>query len=501
MKALTDCRCAARRLRTIFFLVSAIMCGAASPVLADSFTVTAGHSEILFDKEAGVPVRWAVCLPECADAAARRAVLFAAGDGFFNVIQSEGPPAVFRSEVLESAEEIAVHFTSDHERRVYRLSRINALVTVELSPGASIELATGAAFIPEQLPGFGQMYSRVNGVQVDESGQTVFDAADQTNVELAQEQEGWVGMRSRYWAALLNLGAGKLSGSIDLSQRDRPVLRVAGNGSKDLVAFELYAGPIEWAVLKKASPVLSEMLFAALWDFLRVLCFGMMMLLGWLQSAVGSFGLAIVLLSLTNKVLLSPVTMLADRWQADVNRIHTLLKPELDEIKRDYKGEEAHMRVLEVYKRNKVSQFYTFKSAAGLMIQIPVFIAAFDMLAENIALHEIAFLWISDLAKPDQLAELPFVLPFFGGWLNLLPFLMAGLSVTAAIMQREETLSADLQKQQSKRLYLMSATFFVLFYTFPAGMVLYWTSSNLFHLLKVESGRLFGRALEIKARN
>jgi membrane protein insertase Oxa1/YidC/SpoIIIJ len=41
------------------------------------------------------------------------------------------------------------------------------------------------------------------------------------------------------------------------------------------------------------------------------------------------------------------------------------------------------------------------------------------------------------------------------------------------------------------RLYLMSAAFFVLFYTFPAGMVLYWTSSNLFHLLKVESARLF----------
>jgi membrane protein insertase Oxa1/YidC/SpoIIIJ len=136
---------------------------------------------------------------------------------------------------------------------------------------------------------------------------------------------------------------------------------------------------------------------------------------------------------------------------------------------------------------------YTFKSAAGFMIQIPIFIAAFDMLAENFALNEIAFLWISDLAKPDSLTGLPFVMPFFGGSLNLLPFLMTGLSLLAAWLQSEDTLSPALQRQQTVRLYLMGAVFFVLFYTFPAGMVLYWTASNLFHLLKVELGRLFKR--------
>jgi YidC/Oxa1 family membrane protein insertase len=257
--------------------------------------------------------------------------------------------------------------------------------------------------------------------------------------------------------------------------------------------LRLYAGPVEWQRLTSVAPELSEMLFAALWNFLRWLTFGMMILYGWLLSLVGNHGLAIVLLSLSAKILMTPLTMLADRWQRDVNRIQSLLKPELDEIKRNYKGEEAHERTLAVYKKHDVSMFYTFKSAAGFLIQIPVFIAAFDMLAENIALNEIAFLWISDLAKPDQFAQLPFVIPFFGGWLNVLPFLMTGLSTLAAWLQAEETLSPELQRQQSLRLYGMAAAFFVLFYTFPAGMVLYWTSSNLFHLIKVESGRLFNR--------
>jgi len=40
----------------------------------------------------------------------------------------------------------------------------------------------------------------------------------------------------------------------------------------------------------------------------------------------------------------------------------------------------------------------------------------------------------------------------------------------------------------------MTALFFVLFYTFPAGMVLYWTSTNGFQLARQEAERLWGRA-------
>jgi YidC/Oxa1 family membrane protein insertase len=466
--------------------------GISLPVHAENFRVIAGHSEIVFDGAAGVPLRWSVCMPGCADPSARRAVLLDEQDGFFLVATPGSSNEAFTPSLRESENEVIVEFAGAQGNRVYRLSNMDARVSIELPPGSSLKLATGAVFIPEQLPGFGQIYSRVKGVLVDQSGQTVFDDPDQPLTELRAGNEVWVGMRSRYWTILVHPLAGQLAGVIDTRQLDRPVLDIAGDDGDSPVALEMYAGPVAWASLKNVSPVLSEMLFAALWDFLRALCFGMLWLLEWLQSLVGSFGFAIVLLSLSNKILLTPLTMLADRWQADVNRTHTLLKPELDKIKLNYKGEEAHMRTLDVYKRNNISQFYTFKSAAGFLIQIPVFIAAFDMLAENIALNEIAFLWASDLAKPDRAAALPFVLPFFGGWLNALPFLMTGLSVLSAWLQADESLSPDLQRRQSVNLYIMSAAFFVLFYTFPAGMVLYWTSSNLFHLLKVESVRLLG---------
>lgn len=464
----------------------------ATSAVAGTFTVTAGHSEIEFDEASALPVRWEVCQSLCAEGGAQRATIFAQGDGYIRpLLQSS---AASWTAVLEENEEIILVRFEDGDRAFsYQIYKDSPQIFVSVWPGTVFELATGATFVPEQLPGFSAAYTKVRAVQVDADGQTLYEYDEEApEVELHADEHNWTGVRSRYWTLLAQPNS-SMAVKVAYDNANQPRLSFTPNEAVIAPRIRLYAGPIEWQSLKKVSPELTEMLFAALWDFLRALTFGMLILLDWLYALVGNYGFAIVLLSLSAKILMSPLTMLADRWQADVNRIQTLLKPGLDEIKKNFKGEEAHEKTLALYKQHDVSMLYTFKSAAGFLIQIPVFIAAFDMLAENIALNEIAFLWVSDLAAPDHLVQLPFMLPFFGGWLNLLPFLMTGLSTLAAWLQSEDTLSPELQRKQSLRLYLMAAAFFVLFYTFPAGMVLYWTSSNLFHLIKVESGRLFSR--------
>jgi len=69
--------------------------------------------------------------------------------------------------------------------------------------------------------------------------------------------------------------------------------------------------------------------------------------------------------------------------------------------------------------------------------------------------------------------------PFFGPDLNLLPFLMTGLSIIASVLHRPLALSRELRGRQVRNLSFLALAFFALFYTFPAGMVLYWTSNNL----------------------
>ncbi|NND54954.1 MAG: membrane protein insertase YidC [Gammaproteobacteria bacterium] len=472
-------------------LLVCLACPALAAWAGEPVTVQGGYSELVFDG-GPTPVSWTICERRCDDLSARRAQVFSVADGGFSATSTslaDVNDGSFSVSIERTAERVRVIADDGRDRFVYELLHGSAELRMELPEATTLELATGSAFVPEQLPGFGRIYSRVKPVTVSEDGQEVYSDAlsAQSSVAITTSSDRWSGIRNRYWAWLVQPQQ-PAAAEFSSAGQDRPVLLLAGSR-----VLRIYAGPVEWQSLRAVSPELSEMLFAALWDALRALTFGMMMLYALILGGVGNHGLAIILLSLAVKILMYPLTALADRWQREVNEAHSVLQPEIDAIRRSYKGEEAHNRTLEVYRKHSISQFYTFKSAAGFLIQIPVFIAAFDMLAENFVLNQIAFLWITDLAKPDAVAALPFALPFFGAYLNLLPFLMAALSALAALLQREASLSAALQRQQSIRLYLLSAAFFVLFYTFPSGMVLYWTSSNLFHLLKVESGRFFVR--------
>src|SRR4029077_1822768 len=99
-----------------------------------------------------------------------------------------------------------------------------------------------------------------------------------------------------------------------------------------------------------------------------------------------------------------------------------------------------------------------------------------------------------DLSRPDALAGLPVCVPFFGCDLNLLPFLMSGVSLATLLRFRSSVLTPPLVRRQRRNLMAITALFFLLFYTFPAGMVLYWTSTHYFQLLSQQLGRVLARA-------
>ena len=61
---------------------------------------------------------------------------------------------------------------------------------------------------------------------------------------------------------------------------------------------------------------------------------------------------------------------------------------------------------------------------------------------------------------------------------------MMVITVLSAFNFQDKHLQGELRKQQQIKLYFMALAFFILFYTFPAGMVLYWTASNGMQLIK-----------------
>jgi YidC/Oxa1 family membrane protein insertase len=449
----------------------------------------------------GLPVQWLTCASVCSDAASERRAVVGNTDGAMEWVADEPSVAdamarvVYAVQVTRTADTVTALLIAEDSpggRRWvqrYELSQTthSLRLVLQAPPGVRLRMSTGAGFVPDQMPGFGAAFSDVDVVHVTGSGQQSFAGGQAEIGGLAVDRTAWLGIRSRFWAWLAQPSR-DVAAVLRTPAANEPAVEWQVPAGELQLTF--YAGPVEWKELRVVSPVLSELLFSALWEPLRWLSFALYFLLAIIMGAVRNAGLAIVLLSLAVKLLLFPLTQIADAWQRDVNRIKSRLQPQIAAIKREFRGEEAHQRTLQVYREEGVHLLYPMKSLAGFAIQLPMFIAAFDMLADNFALSGASFLWIDDLSAPDRLTALPVTLPFFGGYLNLLPVLMTLITVVSARLQGDESLTPILLRRQRRELYAMAAGFFLLFYTFPAGMVLYWTANNAWHFLKVQAGRL-----------
>ncbi len=482
-----------------------------APARSAAVTLTGERQLILINLTGGLPGRWESCRAICASGEQPRTLLGPAGDSPRLAWRVPGDETATRlldnldyeHDVRQTAAGATVLLTSRqpfHGIRLvhrYRFSRDGRRLSASLQvpAGARLDLIGGPALAGEPLAGLGGLYTDEKAVVINAAGQETLGGAERVVTDRLLPTGEWAGIRGRFWTVLLQADAPL---RLDTSEpaRKAPVLSLRrdsdGSGSVEL---RFYGGPVAPADLKAAAPELDSMLYAGLWPWLRALAAGLRTILEFWQGVVGNWGLAIMLLSLSVKVLMWPLTWVAERWQADVNRQQSLLAPDLAAIRREYKGEEAHNRTLAVYRKHGISHFYALKSLAGFLVQIPVFIAAFDMLGENFGLSGASFLWAQNLALTDRAVALPVMIPFFGGHLNLLPVLMTAFTILAARLQEDASLAPELRSAQRLRLYGMGALFFVLLYTFPAGMVLYWTTNNLLHLAKILVGRSRARGV------
>ncbi len=348
-----------------------------------------------------------------------------------------------------------------------------------------LELGAGRGLFPPAAPGFAAMLDRVHRVLVGPDGVRALD--DESGKATPFRLGEWGGVRSRFWAILVQADG---AGSLQPRPGEGLTLVSAPEPGRLTWRYTFYSGPVEPRALTAADPELGRLFLSGLWFWLRALSFGLLYLLRGLTTIVGNHGLAIIALAVCVKLLLFPLTTIAERLQEQVNATQARLQPGLDAINAAHRGEERTRRTLALYREAGVHPFYTLRSLAGFLIQLPVFIAVFDMLAEDFDLHGVRFLWIPDLARPDELWRLPACLPFFGCHLNLLPVLMSSISIAAVMRARSAHLTPALVRRQRRNLTAMALGFFLLFYTFPASMVLYWTSTNSVQLVTQEWGRL-----------
>lgn len=228
-----------------------------------------------------------------------------------------------------------------------------------------------------------------------------------------------------------------------------------------------------------------QLKYVHLWEPLRSLCILIESIVIWINSLHNyGFAITIILLSLIFKLFTLPVNILLIRVQKQVSYIQASLSSELENIKSNYSGEEAHSRFIQAHKSIGVTPFYNLRPFLLTLFPIPFLISIFNVLGEMNILSGVSFLWIKDLAYPDAIYYINNKIPLIGNSLNLLPILMTLLTIMAAIYHKNEIISKKDLAKQRRNLYFMSVIFFFLFYSFPSAMVLFWVFHNIWQLIQ-----------------
>jgi len=186
------------------------------------------------------------------------------------------------------------------------------------------------------------------------------------------------------------------------------------------------------------------------------------------HPALSIFGVSFVV-----SILTLPLYFMAEQHQRSERDIQKHMKPEVDNIKAVFSGDERFMRLAAYYRQNGYHPLSSLRSSISLIIQIPFFIAAYHFISNLEVIKNVSFGPINDLAKSDSLITIK------GFVINVLPVVMTIIScVSAGIYTKGFPVKDKIQ------LYGMAAIFMVLLYNSPSGMVLYWTGNNLFSLVK-----------------
>ncbi len=217
----------------------------------------------------------------------------------------------------------------------------------------------------------------------------------------------------------------------------------------------LYMGPKEQDTLGALSNGLDLTVdYGVLW----VIGYPLYLLLRFLHSFVDNWGIAIVLMTCCVKILFLHLSTIAYRATARMRQ----LAPQLERLKeRGGTQQETAQATMELYRREKVNPF---AGCLPLIVPMPVFIALYWVLLESFELRHAPFiLWITDLSAADPYFILPIVL---------------GASMFA--MQQMTPQPPTMDAMQKNIFKFMPVLMTLLFLLFPAGLVLYWLTNNIF---------------------
>ncbi|MDP4612739.1 MAG: membrane protein insertase YidC [Limnohabitans sp.] len=271
---------------------------------------------------------------------------------------------------------------------------------------------------------------------------------------------GYVAMVQHYFATAWLLADGiqrenfvrKVDNNLYAVGMITPVADVAPGQSKS-VSTQLFSGPQEEKVLEALSPGLD---LVKDYGWLAMLSKPLYWLLDQIHSVLQNWGWSIVALVLLLKIAFYWLNAKAYSSMAKMKAIN----PKIMEMRERLKNNPQQMQqeMMKIYREEKVNPM---GGCFPIMVQIPVFIALYWVLLSSVEMRNAPWIgWIQDLSAPD---------PFF-----ILPLVM-----TLTTLLQTALNPAPPDPMQAKLMWFMPLIFSVMFFFFPAGLVLYWITNNI----------------------
>ena len=231
-----------------------------------------------------------------------------------------------------------------------------------------------------------------------------------------------------------------------------PVAAIAPGGVGK-AKVSLYAGPEEQDKLKEIAPGLELVVD---YGWLTVIAAPLFWVLQFFHGWLGNWGLAIIFLTVCIKLVFYPLSAASYRSMAKMK----LVTPRLVKIREQHANDrmKQNQAMMDLYKEEKINPL---GGCLPVVVQIPVFISLYWVLLASVELRHAPFYgWITNLAVED---------PYY-----ILPALMM-----ASMIVQTKMSPTPPDPVQAKVMQIMPLVFGVMFFVFPAGLVLYWLVNNV----------------------
>ncbi|MFT6145173.1 MAG: YidC/Oxa1 family membrane protein insertase, partial [bacterium] len=212
-------------------------------------------------------------------------------------------------------------------------------------------------------------------------------------------------------------------------------------------SFVLYVGPKEHGILKELAPGLNKLVQLGWFAF-----FGrfLLMLLHMFYGLIGNWGVSIIALTLLVKGAFFPLTQTSFRSSQAMQAI----QPKLQEVRERYKDspEELNKQTLALFRDNGVNPL---AGCLPMLVQMPVWIALYNVLLSSVDLYQVEFLYMKDLSSVDPYCILPAIV------------------VVLMLVQQRFMPTGNMDPTQARLMKMMPLLFGFFFFTFPSGLVIY----------------------------